>query len=134
MNVYTAGFYTAKPKTEPNTNLAKYPMLLSIHYHRYLKAKWIVDAAIKSLKKNPQVNFKSIQSQVDEMGKAYVDVDKGDVYELSYTPQTGTSLLLNGKHLVTIPGEEFAVAYFGIWLSDSPINENLKGRLLGQKV
>lgn len=133
MDVYTAGFYSGMPAGEPHTNLAKYPMLLSLHYHRYLKNKWIVEAAEKSLKKNSQVTYSNIEAQVNQIGKAYVDVDHGDVYELSYFPQKGTTLLLNGKELVTIPGEEFAGAYFGIWLSESPINQKLKEHLLGQR-
>lgn len=57
---------------------------------------------------------------------------QNDVFSLIYNP-TDTSVwvykndVLKGK----IPGFEFKKALFGIWLSDKPVDEELKNNLLG---
>lgn len=61
---------------------------------------------------------------------AYHDVQPEDRYSLSYHPECGTELSLNGTPLVTIEGADFAAAYFGIRLGREPIDEELKKSLL----
>jgi chalcone isomerase-like protein len=58
-------------------------------------------------------------------------VSPGDRYALTYVPDVGTELRLNEESLATIPGEDFAEAYFGIWLGDQPLDEGLRDKLLG---
>jgi hypothetical protein len=40
-------------------------------------------------------------------------------------------LSLNGESLVTIPGADFAKAYFGIWLGPDALDADLRTALLG---
>ena len=50
-----------------------------------------------------------------------------------YTPNKGLSVLKNGKSQGVIPGLAFKKAFFGIWLSDSPVDKDLrKGMLAGK--
>jgi len=84
----------------------------------------------------------------------------GDVYDIHYTPGVGVSASKNGKPFVftkmrstgqvksgdmkllkqikhtkdgyeAIPGLDFKKALFGIWLSDDPVDEDLKDAMLG---
>jgi hypothetical protein len=50
---------------------------------------------------------------------------------LCHAPGRATRLLLNGQELSRIDGEDFAAAYFGIWLRDGAISEELRATLLG---
>ena len=59
------------------------------------------------------------------------DVGAGDRYALTYQPDIGTTLSLNGEPLGTIAGSDFARAYFGIWLGDEPLRKKFRDRLLG---
>jgi len=61
------------------------------------------------------------------------DVKKNDIYDFMYTPNKGLSVLKNGKSQGVIPGLAFKKAFFGIWLSDSPVDKDLrKGMLAGK--
>lgn len=58
-------------------------------------------------------------------------INKGDSYDLVYTPMRGTQILKNGKSLAVIKGAPFKRALFGIWLSGRPAQSSLKNELLG---
>ena len=74
----------------------------------------------------------ALQTRIDELHGAYRDVSPDDRYALTYRPGVGTSLEWNGRRLVTIPGADFAAAYFGIWLGPRPLDESLRDQLLGK--
>ena len=57
-------------------------------------------------------------------------MEPGDRYALTYLPGEGTELAKNGVRLALVPGEEFAEAYFGIWLGEAPLDRNLRDQLL----
>jgi chalcone isomerase-like protein len=44
----------------------------------------------------------------------------------------GTTLVLNGKALGSIPGDDFARALFTVWFGPKPGDENLKRGMLGK--
>ncbi|MBN1586742.1 MAG: chalcone isomerase family protein [Candidatus Omnitrophica bacterium] len=131
MQVYTAALYTGETEQGEDI-LAAIPKVLSIRYHRAIDRHVIVNAAQKNLKSNPAVDFNSIAARVEQMAACYESVQKGDVYELEYAPGRGTRLLLNGDLKTEIPGDDFAAAYFGIWLGERPIHPKLREQLLGR--
>lgn len=55
---------------------------------------------------------------------------KNDVYLISYTPETGVSVEINGKLKGSIPGKEFRKAVFSIWLGNDSALPKLKQALL----
>jgi hypothetical protein len=59
-------------------------------------------------------------------------VKAGDELAFDYGPGVGTSMLLNGRKLGTIPGSDFMRLVFGIFLGDHPPTAALKAGLLGQ--
>ncbi len=131
LDMYTGAFYApADVKTSADA-LADVPKALVLEYHRGIKVKWMNEAAEKILRKNPENDIKALQSRIDQIAAAYQKVSKGDRYELRYEPGTGTSLLLNDKLIVTIPGVDFARAYLGIWLSEYPANKKFRDKILG---
>ena len=54
-----------------------------------------------------------------------------DFYEFIFIPETGIHVLKNNEQVQLIPGLEFKKAFFGIFLSDNPIQKNLKKAMLG---
>ena len=58
-------------------------------------------------------------------------VTTGDFYEFIYLPDVGTHVAKNQQLVDVIPGLEFKKAFFGIFLSDDPIQKNLKKAMLG---
>ncbi len=77
----------------------------------------------------------AIQSQIDELmanfQKTPVNVD--DLYDMVYTPGKGLQGYKNGKPWgpIIVCGPEFRHALIGIWLSDDPIDPDLKTKMLG---
>ncbi len=57
----------------------------------------------------------------------------GDRYSLTYLPGEGTELAKNGVPLALVPGEDFARAYFGIWLGEDPLDRDLRDQLLKER-
>ena len=70
--------------------------------------------------------------RIDALHRAYRDVRPDDRYSLTYLPDVGTELRLNNELLASIPGNDFAEAYFGIWLGNQPLDEGLRDELLGR--
>lgn len=73
-----------------------------------------------------------LRKDIDRLHSAYRDAKKGDSYSLCYdAPQRLTTLSLNDTELVAVPSQDFAEAYFGIWLvAFQPIDEKLRDRML----
>ncbi len=107
------------------------PKRLEISYLVAIKGSDFGKGAQPVLERNqsPQ-QLAQLRSRIDLINAAYLDVEPGDRYSLTYRPGTGTELALNGTPLITIEGEDFAAAYFGIWLGREPIDEKLKRELL----
>ena len=90
--------------------------------------KAINEGFVKSTKDNTQ----SINDQISQfMAALHQVIEVGDVYEFIYLPESGVDVLRNSELLDTIAGIEFKKAFFGIWLSDNPIQKSLKKAMLG---
>jgi hypothetical protein len=132
VNVYDAALHigAGHDRSKP---LAGVPLRLEIHYRRAFTAAEIVKGGDALLERNvPAELLESLRPRLDLLNRAYRDVKSNDSYVLSYLPGKGTVLRLNGTELVTIEGEDFANAYFRIWLGDEPISTSLRDQLLGR--
>ncbi len=58
------------------------------------------------------------------------EIKVGDIYLLVYSPENGTTLLKNDTKLGNIKGLLFKTAIFNIWLSKTPVDNDLKSELL----
>jgi hypothetical protein len=58
------------------------------------------------------------------------EIKKNDTYDFVYVPSEGLNVLRNGKSLGVVPGLEFKKAFFGIWLSDYPVDRDLRKKML----
>jgi hypothetical protein len=107
---------------------------LEIHYRREFSATDIISGGDALLKRNvtPET-WKILQPRLAQLNRAYLAVKPGDRYTLTWVPEKGTTLRLNGKALVTVEGADFAAAYFLIWLGKEPISTSLRDQLLGDK-
>lgn len=105
---------------------------LELRYFRDIPANGFVESSQDHLQSTlPEQRLTDLQSRLDELYRLFRDVEKGDRYALTYEPGVGTTLSLNGKPLGTIPGSDFARAYFGIWLGEDPLKKKFRDRLLG---
>jgi hypothetical protein len=62
------------------------------------------------------------------------ETKRGDLFELTFNPQDGSLWITkNGTYKGQIKGLEFKKAFFGIWLSENPVDKGLKDDLLGKQ-
>lgn len=112
---------------------ADIPTRLHLGYYRGFTAAEIIKAGDTLLASNVDAaTIAKLRGRLDRINRAYRDVKPGDSYTLTYVPDRGTTLRLNGVPLDTIPGHDFAAAYFRIWLGDAPISTSLRDTLLGR--
>lgn len=78
-------------------------------------------------------SLERLRARVEALHQKYQDVKPGDRYSLTYLPGEGTELAKNGVPLALVPGEDFARAYFGIWLGEDPLDRDLRDQLLKKR-
>ena len=89
-------------------------------------------ALSEGLEKSTNNNTSSISNELKQLSSAFnTAVSSGDFYEFIFIPETGIHVLKNNEQVQLIPGLEFKKAFFGIFLSENPIQKNLKKAMLG---
>ena len=89
-------------------------------------------ALSEGLEKSTGNNTDPISKEIIQLSSSFdSDVSSGDHYQFIYLPETGTHVLKNSELVELIKGMEFKKAFFGIFLSDNPIQKNLKKAMLG---
>lgn len=72
-----------------------------------------------------------IEADVEQLIQAFAEeVNEGDVFDLVYRPGTGVTVYRNGEAKSEVAGLTFKQALFGIWLSEDPVQEDLRDGLL----
>jgi hypothetical protein len=86
----------------------------------------------EGLEKSTGKNTTPIMREIEQLNATFnSDVGSGDFYEFIYLPDSGVHVLKNSNYIDTIPGVEFKNAFFGIFLSNNPIQKSLKKAMLG---
>ncbi len=107
------------------------PIGLSFRYDRSIRKQDFIAAGDAALADFLQPEtLAAFAPQLATLNAAYEDVEKGDTYTLLYRPGIGTQLLLADSVKTTIPGHDFALAYFGIWLAEHPRSKRVRQALL----
>lgn len=137
-DVYTLGLYLSKLSQDPkeilesNTLMAVRIQITSSLVSSRKFSKSINDGVEKSAGKVEAVKFKTQLDLLEKFINSEKIVQK-DIFNLVYNP-LDTSLYIVKNDVVKgkIFGLDFKKAFFGIWLSDNPINQKLKNDLLGK--
>ena len=131
VTVYDAALYL--PGDIPGKDVLKdVPKQLELSYHISIKGSKFGESAEPYLEKNvPPEELTRLRPRIEQLNRLYRDVKEGDRYALTYAPEKGTTLSLNGNPLGTIEGADFAAAYYTIWLGAKPISDKLRDELAG---
>jgi len=132
IKAYVAAFYLPERIRSENA-LGDVPKHLEIEYFHDINAQDFAKATTSSISRNLSLmTFRRLKPKIDEFNTLYRDVKAGDRYALTYVPGKGTTLLWNGQPLGTVADEDFAAGLFGIWIGSNPLDNDLKGLLLGE--
>jgi len=129
---YVAALYL--PNGVPGESaLEDVPRRLELSYFWSIAGSDFAEAANQMLARElTATQLASLRPRIDTLHRSYKDVRPDDRYSLTYLPSVGTELRLNDELLTTIPGNDFAKAYFGIWLGNRPLDAGLRDDLLGR--
>lgn len=72
-----------------------------------------------------------IKTQITQFNDLFITVKKGDVINLNFIPTTGTSVVINGKNMGLVKGDDFFISLLKIWLGEEPADDDLKDAMLG---
>jgi len=133
--LYTGGLYlTAKTKNAADIiNADKETAFRLTTTSSVLSSSNFSEAIQEGFEKSLKGNTAPLKAKIDQFINTFKseEVKEGDVYELWYVPGEGVKSYKNGKLKSTIPGLDFKKALFGIWLSEDPVDTDLKTGLLG---
>ncbi|SFC30584.1 Chalcone isomerase-like [Marinospirillum celere] len=131
IKAYVAAYYQSEldaPLTDMNVSRK-----LEIEYFHAIKAEDFARVTRDGVKQNTDsVTYAAIEENLEEFLALYQSVEPGDRYALTWLPETGISLLLNGESLGSFDNAQLAQALFAIWIGDNPGDRRLKNALLGQ--
>jgi hypothetical protein len=134
MKVYEGSLYleTKNSNAEEIVNMDA-PMAIRIDVtSTIVTADAMKKALSEGLEKSTGNNTDPISKEIIQLSSSFdSDVSSGDNYEFIYLPDLGTHVLKNSELVELIKGMDFKKAFFGIFLSDNPIQKNLKKAMLG---
>ena len=134
MKVYEGSLYleTKSANAQDIINLDA-PMAIRIDVSsQMVTADAMKKALSEGLEKSTGNNTDSIMKEINQLSSSFdTAVSTGDYYEFIYLPELGTHVLKNSLLVELIKGIDFKKAFFGIFLSDNPIQKNLKKAMLG---
>ena len=137
--VYTAGLYLTQKAGTPEAVIATPgPKRIHVVMLREIDANELGKLFTRGMQDNsPRDEFsKSIPGTI-RMGEIFSAKKKlaiGETFSVEYVPNTGTSVLVNGKVMgEPIKEPEFFTGLLRIWLGHKPADAALRDALLGQK-
>ena len=133
MKMYVAGLYLTQPSAKPAAIIAaEAPMSIRLEITSGLVTQEkLVESLNEGFDKATLGKPEPIRKEIDQFRRCFAsEIAKGDVFDLVYLPEHGVTVLKNGKRQGVVPGLAFKKALFGIWLSDNPIDKDLKSAML----
>jgi hypothetical protein len=128
--IYVGALY-AEPGTSAEQILSDSPKRLDIHYFQRTPGKIMIRVAETTLRKNlTPSEYERLRTSMEQLHAAFIDGKKGGCASLVYRPGRGLTYLFDGREIVRINSDEFANAYFKIWLGEHPGSRRMKQQLL----
>lgn len=133
VSLYESGLYLTSPSREA-ANIVAADELMAIRIRitsGFVSRSALASALNEGLEKSTGGQLAGIRDDLQMFHECLQDeVQKHDIYDFVYLPGKGLVVVRNGKVKGSIPGIEFKRALFGIWLSDDPVDANLKQAML----
>ena len=105
--------------------------MLEFDYSRELKKESVIDASLKEFKLQPNVTDKDIEAWNVYLEQVIQSVQKGTKASIMWVPEGQIVFNYEGSTPSTIENEDFARAFFNIWLGEKTSRPKLRSQLLG---
>jgi hypothetical protein len=132
VNVYVAALYVAKASSDAAAILAaNTPKQLVLHFVRGVSDDELTEAWEEGFAKNAKADLPKLHERIETLNGWMADMEKGQQLRFVHEPGKGIHVDVNGAAKGTIAGDDFAKAFFSIWLGAEPPNPGIKEGLLG---
>ena len=136
VDVYVAALYLEKRLSSGKEILdSAGPKKLVLKFVRDVSKDEISEAWSESFEKTVGGDLGKMTDRIAKLNGWMTGMTSGGSLSFTYTTNAATDsnieINVNGKLKGTIPGNDFAKAFFAIWLGSEPPNEGLKSGLLG---
>ena len=134
MKVYEGSLYLESKSSDADEIINdSSPMALRLDVTSEMVTADAMKKALRDgLEKSTNNNTGPLSKEIEQLSSSFnTAVTSGDFYEFIYIPEIGTHVLKNNELVELITGLEFKKAFFGIFLSNNPIQKNLKKAMLG---
>jgi hypothetical protein len=136
VQIYESGLYLLKPTKDARAVLAA-DELMAVRVRitsGFVSRASLVSSLEEGLARSSKGNPDTFKREIEQLQQMLRDeVKRNDVYDFVYVPTKGLTVLKNGKVQGVIPGLEFKKAFYGIWLSDTPVDKELRQAMLSGK-
>lgn len=137
IKVYAGGLYlTAKSKDATAIVADDKAMAIRMHFiYKSVGQDKLIEAWNEGFMNATNNQPGALQAHIDAFNAMFTkEAKKDDVYDVTYDPGKGVSVLLNGTAIGTVNGGlEFKKAVFSIWLGKTPADKKLKSGMLAGK-
>lgn len=133
MTMYEAGLYLARPTADgAQVIAADEPMVVRLEIvSGMVTEEKLVESLNEGFAKSTGGAVAPIQKEIAQFRACFAQgVAKGDVFDFVYAPDQGVAVHKNGACVDAIAGLPFKRALFGVWLSNDPVDKDLKTALL----
>ncbi len=135
MDMYVGALYLdTKSSNAQQIMAAQKPMAIKLHIvSKLISSKRMIDAVNEGFENSTNKNTAPISSEIEKFKSFFSEeINKNDVFDIVYLPDSGVTVYKNGKEKGVIKGMDFKKALFGIWLSNKPADKDLKEAMLGK--
>ncbi len=115
---------------EQGYNKSAAPFVLELRYARKLDGVRIAEASAEQMEKIGAGTPAQRLAWLVRMKEIFPDVKEGTRISGVFLPGAGARFYLDGKPLASVPDQEFARAFFGIWLDPATTARPLREALL----
>jgi hypothetical protein len=133
--VHTGALYAPLAAEARAIVLGSVKKKLVLCYHRALSPEQFREKSQQVLEDTPGLNLSSLEPHLSRINAAYVGVNDGDRYAITYDPASGVMKLIfvndGERELLAIKSPLFARYYFGIWISEHSVGRDFTAQLLG---
>ena len=132
VNVYVAALYAAKVSSDAHALLgSNTPKELILHFLHNASDNDLAKAWEEGFEHNAKEQLAALQERIEKLKGWMADMQSGQRLTFIHKPGAGLHVDVNGTVKGTISGDDFATAFFSIWLGTHPPNPGLKSGLLG---
>lgn len=122
--IYQAHLYVDETKL-----IKKFAIILD--YSRQIQKDVLVKATMEQFEKAGYPSQKTLEWK-NYLDKMYTNINKGDKFSAIFNPASGTTFIYGDKIVGNVVDQDFAEAFFGIWLSSKTSAPELRSKLFAK--